>query len=56
MQASNQGFYDVVAQRLGAAALTDEQRTRVIDATARMLKRAQDAGVVRGDLVPEDVS
>ena len=56
MQASNQGFYDVVAQRLGAAALTDEQRQRVIDATARMLKRAQDAGVVRADLVPEDVS
>ena len=25
---SNQGFYDVVAQRLGAAALTDEQRAR----------------------------
>ena len=56
LQASNQGFYDVVAQRLGAAALTDEQRRRVNGSTARMLKRAQDAGVVRGDLVPEDVS
>ena len=56
MQASNQGFYDVVAQRLGAAALTTEQRTRVNDSTAQMLKRAQDAGVVRGDLVPEDVT
>ena len=55
MQASNQGFYDVVAQRLGAAALTDEQRERVIDTTTRMLKRAQDANVVRDDLVPEDV-
>src|SRR4051794_14326066 len=28
MQASNQGFYDVVAQRLGAAALTAEHRRR----------------------------
>jgi AcrR family transcriptional regulator len=55
MQASNQGFYDVVAQRLGAAALTDEQRRRVMDSTTRMLKRAQDADVVRSDLVPEDV-
>src|SRR5262245_14933396 len=32
MQASNQGFYDVVAQRLGAAALTNEQRARMIAA------------------------
>jgi AcrR family transcriptional regulator len=55
LQASNQGFYDVVAQRLGAAALTDEQRRRVMDSTTRMLKRAQDANVVRADLVPEDV-
>jgi len=55
LQASNQGFYDVVAQRLGAAALTDEQRQRVMSATARMLQRAQQANVVRADLVPEDV-
>jgi AcrR family transcriptional regulator len=55
MQASNQGFYDVVAQRLGAAALTDEQRARVMGATTTMLRRAQAAGVVREDLVPEDV-
>jgi AcrR family transcriptional regulator len=55
MQASNQGFYDVVAQRLGAAALTDDQRQRIISATTRMLERGQGAGVVRQDLVPEDV-
>jgi AcrR family transcriptional regulator len=56
MQASNQGFYDVVAQRMGAAALSGEQRRRVTDSTARILKRAQDGGVVRADLVPEDVT
>ena len=55
MQASNQGFFDVVAQRLGAAALTAEQLKRVLDATARPLRRAQEAGAVRADLVPEDV-
>src|SRR5919199_4220544 len=29
-QATNQGFLDVVAQRLGAAALTPEQRRRLV--------------------------
>jgi AcrR family transcriptional regulator len=55
MQASNQGFYDVVAQRLGAAALTAEQRRRILEAAARPLRRAQKSGVVRTDLVAEDV-
>jgi AcrR family transcriptional regulator len=55
MQACNQGFYDVVAHRLGAGALTDEQRRRILAAAARPLKRAQEAGAVRADLVPEDV-
>ena len=55
MQATNQGFYDVVAYRLGAAALSAEQRTRFLDAAARPLLRAQEAGFVRSDLVPEDV-
>ena len=55
LQASNQGFYDVVAQRMGAAALTDEQRRSFMEAVARPLARAQSAGAVRDDLVPEDV-
>ena len=55
MQASNQGFYDVVAQRLGAAAVDDEQRERFVVAIARPLRRAQADGAVRDDLVPEDV-
>jgi AcrR family transcriptional regulator len=54
-QATNQGFLDVVAQRLGAAALTGEQRRRFLTAMAKPLRRAQEAGAVRGDLVPEDV-
>jgi AcrR family transcriptional regulator len=55
MQASNQGFYDVVAQRMGAAALTDDQRKRFMEAVARPLTRAQAAEAIRDDLVPEDV-
>lgn len=54
-QASNQGFLDVVAQRLGGAAVTSEQRRRLLAAVARPLRRAQEAGSVRADLVPEDV-
>jgi AcrR family transcriptional regulator len=55
MQASNQGFYDVVTQRLGTSALNDEQRRRFIDAAERPLRRAQAAGRVRDDLVAEDI-
>jgi AcrR family transcriptional regulator len=54
-QATNQGFLDVVAQRLGAAALTAEQRRRFLNGMARPLRRAQDVGSVRADLVPEDM-
>ena len=35
MQASNQGFFDVVAHGLGAGALTDEQRQRIVAAADR---------------------
>jgi AcrR family transcriptional regulator len=55
MQASNQGFYDVVAQRLGGSALTAEQRRRFLDVAAGPLQRAQAAGCVRADLVAEDI-
>jgi len=55
MQASNQGFLDVVAQRFGGAALSREQRTRFLAAVAGPLRRAQAAGCVRGDLVADDV-
>ena len=55
MQASNQGFYDVVAQRPRRRGAHDEQRERILKAVARPLERAQEAGAVRDDLVPEDV-
>jgi AcrR family transcriptional regulator len=55
MMACNQGFFDVVAHGMGAAALTPEQRQRILAAAARPLQRAQAAGAVREDLVPEDV-
>src|SRR4051794_40655893 len=54
-QATNQGFLDVVAQRLGAAMLTADQRRRFLVSIARPLRRAQETGGVRADLEPEDV-
>jgi AcrR family transcriptional regulator len=55
LQISNQGFFDVVNQRLGAVVLSPHQRARALAGTTRLLQRAQEAGVVRADLVPEDV-
>jgi AcrR family transcriptional regulator len=55
MQASNQGFLDVVAQRTSAV-LSPEQRRRMLGIQAGPLQRAQAAGCLRGDLVPEDVT
>lgn len=54
MQASNQGFYDVVS-RGGAEVLTPEQRERFRAAAGGPLKRAQQAGVIRDDLVADDL-
>ena len=55
MQASNQGFYDVVMQRLAGSPMTAEQQQRFLAAVGRPLARAQAAGRVRDDLVPEDI-
>ena len=37
LQISNQGFFDVVNQRLGAVVLSPDQRTRALAGTARLL-------------------
>jgi AcrR family transcriptional regulator len=55
MQASDQGFLDVVALRTGAV-LSPEHRRRFLSIVARPLQRAQGTRCLRGDLVPEDVT
>jgi len=55
MQASDQGFLDVVAQRTGTV-LTPDHRRRMLGILARPLQRAQAAGCVRPDLVASDVT
>ena len=54
MQAENQGFYDVVS-RVGSRVITPDQSARFRTAAAGPLERAQAAGVVRDDLVAEDL-
>ncbi|HEY7075996.1 MAG TPA: helix-turn-helix domain-containing protein [Solirubrobacteraceae bacterium] len=54
MQASDQGFLDVVAQRMGDV-LSPQQRSWLLGILSGPLLRAQAAGKVRGDLVVEDV-
>lgn len=54
MQASDQGFLDVVAQRTGSV-FNPRHRLRFLSILARPLTRAQAEGRVRADLVAEDV-
>ena len=54
MQAENQGFYDVVS-RVGSRVITPDQSARFRKAAAGPLERAQAAGVVRDDLVADDL-
>ena len=54
MQAENQGFYDVVS-RVGSRVITSDQSARFRKAAAGPLERAQAAGVVRDDLVADDL-
>ena len=54
MQASNQGFYDVVS-RGGADVITPDQSKRFRVAAGGPLARAQAAGAVRDDLVADDL-
>lgn len=55
MQASDQGFLDVVAQKMDPGVLSPEHRRRFLALVSGPLQRAQAAGRVRQDLVPEDV-
>jgi AcrR family transcriptional regulator len=55
MQAANQGFLDMVAQRMGPGVLTGEGRRRLLGILAEPLRRGQQSGAVRGDLDAEDL-
>jgi AcrR family transcriptional regulator len=55
MQADDRGFTDLITMTLSTSERTAELRDRAYRAVVQIIDRAQRAGVLRGDVVPEDV-
>ena len=55
MQSADRGFFEAVGEHLHNDPAFAPLRDRVQAAAARLVTRAQEAGVVRRDLAPEDV-
>jgi AcrR family transcriptional regulator len=54
-QVSDRGLFEAVATEMIGSPRLREARRRVMEPFARLLRRAQEAGAVRGDLEPPDV-
>jgi AcrR family transcriptional regulator len=52
----DKGFFEAAGERCVSDAKFQSQRERAMAAVGRLLKRAQDAGAVRTDLSPADIS
>ena len=52
----DKGFFEAAGERCMSDPKFQPMRERALDAAGRLLKRAQDAGAVRGDLSPSDIS
>jgi AcrR family transcriptional regulator len=52
----DRGFFEAAGERCMSDSKFQEQRERGMEAVGRLLKRAQDAGAVRTDLSPADIS
>jgi AcrR family transcriptional regulator len=52
----DKGFFEAAGERCMNDPQFQAQRERGMEAVGRLLKRAQDAGAVRGDLSPSDIS
>jgi AcrR family transcriptional regulator len=55
MQAADRGFTDVVTMMLPPSETAEQVRDRGHRATAELIRRAQEAGELREDFVPEDI-
>jgi AcrR family transcriptional regulator len=55
MQATNKGFTDVSTMALTTSAAAERLRQRAYQAIVELLRRAQEAGAMRDDIVPEDI-
>ena len=56
LQAGNRGFAEIVAVHLRDENLVSKARARVTPLLRQLVERAQDAGVLRPDIVYEDIS
>ena len=52
----DRGFFEAAGERCMNDPKFQPQRERALEAAGRLLKRAQEAGAVRGDLSPSDIS
>lgn len=55
MQLVDRGFADVLTMTFPRTMRSEVNRRRSYDAITRMISRAQDAGALRADVVPEDI-
>lgn len=55
MQAADRGLKDVLTRTFPAARAMEAHRTRGYELSVRMIERAQAAGTLRADFVPEDL-
>src|SRR5215208_650624 len=54
--ARDRGFYEVIHGTPEFIPIARDSKARLMGAVERLLKRAQDAGVVRGDIVADDIA
>src|SRR5215211_5258586 len=54
--ARDRGFYEVIHGTPEFIPIARDSKARLMDAVARVLKRAQDAGAVREDVVADDIA
>ena len=55
MQAADRGLKDVLTRTFPSAMAMEAHRTRGYELSVRMIERAQEAGALRADFVPEDL-
>ncbi|TMR90832.1 TetR/AcrR family transcriptional regulator [Nonomuraea basaltis] len=55
MQAADRGFTDVIIMALSASEEAKRLRDRAYRSTVELIRRAQEAGALREDFVPEDI-
>jgi hypothetical protein len=53
---NDHGFFEAAGNRCATDPRFHERRRRTLETMGRLLRRAQEAGVIRADLAPQDLS